>query len=36
MSHFAVVYKITKKYLIIGDPSKKKKIKLEDFFNFFD
>lgn len=37
MSHFVVVYKINKKYLIIGDPSKKeKKIKIDDFFDFFD
>lgn len=37
LSHFVVVYKIKKKYLIIADPSKKeKKIKIDDFFDFFD
>lgn len=37
LSHFVVVYKINKKYVILGDPSKKeKKIKIDDFFNFFD
>ena len=37
LSHFIVVYKISKKYLIVGDPSKKeKKMKIDDFFEFFD
>lgn len=37
MSHFIVVYKINKKYVLVGDPSKKeKKMKLDDFFDFFD
>lgn len=35
LSHFIVVYKIKKKYLIIADPSKKeKKIRIDEFFEF--
>ena len=37
VSHFVVVYKIGRKKVIIADPSKEdKKIRIEDFFDFFD
>lgn len=36
LSHFVVVFKITKKYVIIGDPAKDlMKIKIEEFYRDF-
>lgn len=37
MTHFVVVYKITKKYVIVADPARKeKKISRDEFNNFYD
>lgn len=37
MTHYIVVYKINKNFLVVGDPaSKNKKMKIKEFQNFYD
>ena len=36
MSHFVVVFRITKKYVIVGDPAKDiERISIDDFYKKF-